>query len=102
MSDFVDVAKVSDVLNGEGKVVEANGKKIALFNISGEFYAIDNACKHRGGPLGEGYLMGDVVVCPWHAWEYNVKTGECPAAPQIKVDTYEVKVEDGRVKIKVE
>jgi|SRR3989344_8603751 len=102
MSDFMDVAGKEDLANGEGKVVEVNGKQVALFNIEGEFYAIDNACKHSEGPLGEGLLQGDDVECPLHSWHYNVKTGECTSVPGIKVDSYEVKVENGRVKVKVE
>ena len=98
--DFVTVAKVSDVKAGEGKVVEANGKTIALFNVDGKIYAIDNTCKHVGGPLGEGMLDDNVVICPWHNWRYNVQTGISPVNPQVKVDTYEVQVEGDEVKVK--
>lgn len=101
MADFIDVAGKDDLANGKGKVVEVNGRKIALFNIDGDFFAIDNACRHSEGPLGEGDLQGNTVVCPLHEWEYDVKTGECSSVPGIKVDKYEVKVEDGRVKVKV-
>jgi len=100
--DFVIVAKVSEINEGEGKVVEANGKEIALFNVDGSFYAIDNTCKHAGGPLGEGICEGNVVTCPWHQWKYDVTTGISVVNPQIKVDTYEVKVEGDEVKVKVE
>ena len=102
MSDFVTIAKVSNVREGEGKVVEVNGKEIALFNVEGKFYAIDNACRHKGGPLGESVLDGTTVTCPWHHWQYNVMTGISPVNPQIKVDTYEVKVEGDEVKVRVE
>ena len=101
MSDFVEVARVEDIKEGKGKVVEANGKKVALFHLNGNFYAINNTCAHWDAPLGEGYLEGENVVCPLHALRYNIKTGVCPAAPDMKVDTYEVKVEDGKVKVKV-
>ena len=102
MSDFVTVAKVSDIHEGEGKVITVNGKEIALFNAEGDFYAIENTCKHKGGPLGEGMLDGNVVTCPWHNWKYNVATGISPVNPQVKVGTYEVKVENNEVKVKVE
>lgn len=102
MADFVTVAKVSDVKEGEGKVIEVNGKTIALFNVEGKFHAIDNTCKHAGGPLGEGICDGSVVTCPWHGWKYDVTTGVNVGNPQVKMDKFEVKVEGDEVKVKVE
>ena len=102
MADFVTVAKVNDLKPGEGKIVEANGKTIALFNVDGKFHAIDNTCKHQGGPLGEGTCDGNIVTCPWHGWQYDVTTGINSANPQVKVDTFEVKVEGDEVKVKAE
>jgi nitrite reductase/ring-hydroxylating ferredoxin subunit len=80
-------------------VVEINGKALALFNIDGTFYAIDNTCLHRGGPLGEGEVEGDEVSCPWHGWQYNVKTGVCVNNPAAKVATYQVKVDGTDLKV---
>jgi len=102
MADFVTVANVNDLKPGEGKVIEANGKTIALFNIDGKFFAIDNTCKHAQGPLGEGTCDGNVVTCPWHGWKYDVTTGVCSNNPQVKVDKYEVQVEGEDVKVKTE
>ena len=98
---FVEVAKVKDVKEGEGKVVSANGKEIALFNVGGQFHAIDNTCVHRGGPLGEGTLDGDTVTCPWHGWKFNVKTGVSPVNPAAKVETYKVKVDRDKILVDV-
>ena len=97
MPNFIKVASVSDLKPGENKVVEANGEQVALFNVDGEFFAIGNTCLHRGGPLGEGYLEGDVVTCPWHGWRFNVKTGANAMMPTAKVLTYKVKVEGNDV-----
>lgn len=102
MPEFVTIANTSDLKPGEGKVVAVNGKEIALFNVDGKFYAIDNTCMHQGGPLGEGQLVDDVVTCPWHAWQYDVKTGVNPENAQIKVSKYEVKVEGNEIKVKLE
>lgn len=93
MPTFVKVASVADIPMGTVREVEANGKVIALANVGGEFYAIDNMCLHRGGPLGQGFLEGHVVECPWHGWQYDMKTGECTFNPVVKLPTYEVKVE---------
>jgi len=102
MADFVTVANINDIKPGENKVVEANGKTIALFNIDGKFHAIDNTCKHSGGPLGEGTCDGNIVTCPWHGWKYDVSTGVCATNPQVKVDKFEVQIEGEEVKVKTE
>jgi NAD(P)H-dependent nitrite reductase small subunit len=99
MSEYVTVAKSEDLAPGEGCVVEVNGNEVALFNLNGTFYAIDNMCAHQGGPLGEGLLEGENVICPWHSWRYNVKTGVCSANPSVKVKTYSVKIENDQIKI---
>ena len=101
MADFVKVASLSELAAGSCKAVEVGGKAIALFNVEGTVYALDNTCLHRGGPLGEGMLEGDVVTCPWHMWEYNVRTGEKVETPSIKVAQYEVRVEDNDIKVAV-
>ena len=93
MAQLTRVASVSDIPAGTGKVVEVNGKTLAVFNCDGSFYAVDNACKHRGGPLGEGTLAGTTVTCPWHGWEYDVRSGECQMDTSIKVQTFDVKVQ---------
>ncbi len=99
MADFVKVFSTADLAEGQGKVVEAGGKAIALFNVDGTIYALDNTCLHRGGPLGEGILEGGVVTCPWHMWEYDVRTGEKVGMPSIKVATYHVQVDGNDVKV---
>jgi nitrite reductase/ring-hydroxylating ferredoxin subunit len=101
MSEFINVANVSDVPGGEGRVVDANGTPIALFHIDGEFHALDNTCLHRGGPLGDGICEGTTVTCPWHGWQYNVASGECVNMPGERVATYEVRVEGDTVQVKV-
>ena len=101
MGEFVNVAKKSEFKEGQGKSVDANGKKIALFYSKGKFYAIDNTCKHMGGPLGEGELEDSTVTCPWHGWRYNIETGANLVMPNIKVNTYNVKVEDDDVKVEI-
>ena len=102
MPNFVKVASTSDLKPGENKVVNANGTEVALFNVGGEFFAINNTCLHRGGPLGEGFLEEDVVTCPWHGWRYNVKTGANAMIPTAKVANYQVKVEGNDVLVAVE
>jgi 3-phenylpropionate/trans-cinnamate dioxygenase ferredoxin component len=101
MAEFVKVADLSDLGPGTCKAVEAAGKTIALFNVEGTVYALDNTCLHQGGPLGEGMLEGEVVTCPWHMWEYNVRTGEKVENPELKVATYEVRVEGNEIQVAI-
>jgi len=93
----VKVAAVGDLAAGEGKVVEVEGKTLALFNVDGAYYAINNSCAHRGGPLGEGELDGRVVTCPWHAWRWDVTTGANINNPAVEVACYPVRVERGMI-----
>ena len=102
MGTRVRVAAVADVPVGTGRVVEAGGRPLALFNVDGTFHALDNACPHRGGPLGEGDLDGPIVVCPWHAWRWDVTTGVNANNPAVKVARLPVSVEAGAVFVEVE
>lgn len=93
MGELIKVATKSQVSPGSGIKVEVKGKEIALFNIGGNFFAIDDTCQHRGGPLSEGSCQEQVVTCPWHGWEYDVTTGACLTNPEVNQTRYEVKVE---------
>ena len=99
MSDFVTVARAEDVPPGTGRTVEVHGVWIALFNVNGSFYAVDNTCPHAGGPIGEGSLAGEVVTCPWHGWQFNLRTGEREGNPNITLACCPVRVEAGHVQI---
>ncbi|MGQ0812118.1 MAG: Rieske (2Fe-2S) protein [Nitrospiraceae bacterium] len=99
MADFVKVTGIADVSPGSGIVAEVNGQVIAVFNVNGTFYAIDNTCVHRGGPLGEGDVEGETVTCPWHGWQYNVRTGVSLNNPAACVKSYPVQVEGTDVKV---
>ena len=102
MAGFVKAAKSDEIAPGQGKVVELDGKKIAIFNVEGAFYAIDDTCTHRGGPLSEGEVIGTTVTCPWHRAQYDLKTGGVlgPPAPQ-GVASYKVVVEGDDVRIEL-
>jgi len=93
------IAKASGVPPGTAKVVVVGGRPVALFNVGGTFYATDGVCLHRGGPVGEGTLEGPTVTCPWHGWEYDVRTGQNVGNPAAKLRTYRVVVEGDDVTI---
>jgi len=102
MGTYVIVLKKEDLAPGSCTTVDVKGTKIALFNAGGTFYAIDNTCLHRGGPLGEGFLNGKTVTCPWHGWEYNVENGKCETTPGVSVKRYDVRVAGENVEICVD
>jgi len=106
------VATVDEIPPGQRKIVEIGGRSIGVFNIDGEFFALRNSCPHQGGALCEGYLTGflqsdkpgefnyirrgEIVRCPWHGWEFDVKTGQSWFDPaKTRVRTYKVHVEAG-------
>ena len=90
---FLRTARKDEIPTGSIREFAVEGKSIALANVDGKFYAIDNTCTHRGGPLSEGELEGDEVTCPWHGAKFKVSTGEVlsPPAPQ-GVGSYKVRV----------
>jgi NAD(P)H-dependent nitrite reductase small subunit len=100
MPSFASACAVSDLPPDTGRQVTVGGKDVALFNVGGTVYALDNTCPHRGGPLAEGEIEGCAVTCPWHAWTFDLKTGES-LTDDLKVACYEVKVEGGAVLVAV-
>lgn len=101
MSEFIKVANTSDLPAGRSAVIEIGGRTIALFNVNGEFFALDNTCMHRGGPLAEGFVDQNnlTVQCPWHGWIYSLATGGSPFDSMAKVEKFDVKVEGEEVMI---
>jgi nitrite reductase (NADH) small subunit len=86
---------------GEAKEFELGEKVICVANVGGVITAMDNVCLHMGGPLGQGYIEGDKIVCPWHGWEYDIKTGELGDDPQSKLAIYPLKIENGDIFIEI-
>ena len=102
MAEFVKAVATSDLAGGQGAVVELQGKKIAIFNVAGAFYAMDDSCTHAGGPLSEGDIDGTVVRCPWHGATFDLRTGGALGPPASDgVRCYEVKTEGEHVLVKI-
>lgn len=102
MGAYVKVATVSEVPDGGGKSVQAQGKTIALFHLGGAFYAIDDTCTHAAGPLSEGFVDGEQVECPWHGARFNIKTGAVLTPPAGEnVASYPVRVNGSDIEIEV-
>jgi nitrite reductase/ring-hydroxylating ferredoxin subunit len=104
MAQFVKVGTKAEFEDLEGgKLVEVSGQKIAMFILGGKYYAIENACPHRGGPLAEGTVAGDEVICPWHGSRFNIKTGAFLTPPaQQGVKSFPVRVAGNDVEVEIE
>ena len=97
---FLKLAETADVAPGQVKVYEVQGRRIALCNVDGTFYAIDDVCTHDGGPLDQGELVGHQIECPRHGARFDVRSGRVLALPAVMpVRSYPVRVEDGVVKV---
>ena len=101
MPAFVKVADLVELPGDTGKVVTIGSQEVALFKVGEEVFAIDNECPHREGPLGDGYLEDDIVTCPFHAWQVNVRTGEVVYYPGLCTRIYPCKVDGSAVYIEV-
>lgn len=101
MEECVKVCALSELQAGVGKMVEVNGKEIALFNIDGKVYATTNICPHQAGPLSESSIDGTEITCPWHGWVFDVKDGVSPVNPRAKIPVYQVKVDGNDVYIDI-
>lgn len=102
LPDFVPAVAAASVPPGGAVEVTVAGRAVAIFNVGGTFHALANRCPHRGGPLGQGFVDGSQVSCPWHNYTFDVTTGENVVSADLKVPRYPVKVEDGQVYVKVE
>lgn len=102
MPEYVTIARVSAVPSGTATVVSVEGQAIALFNVKGEFYALDNRCPHADFSLGMSPMFDNLVICIGHSWRFDIKSGECYSVPGVFVRTYPVVVEGDDVKIRVD
>jgi nitrite reductase (NADH) small subunit len=99
VGQLYSVARVEDFPPGSARQVQAGETEIAVFHCDDGFHATQAHCLHLGGPVGHGRLRGCVVSCPWHGWQYDVRTGENEFDRALKLETYEVVVEDGEIKV---
>ena len=98
---FVTVARADEVPPGTVVSVRAGEQDIAVAHSQDGIYAVQGECLHLKGPLGEGRLEDCVLTCPWHGWQYDIRTGENEFDRAIKLQTYEVRIEDGEIRVRV-
>lgn len=101
MARWVRVASIEEIPPGAGKPVVAGGLALALFNDDGDILALDDTCPHQGASLGEGLLHRGQVVCPWHAWTFDLRSGDCTRVPGIFVGRYATRLRGGDVEVEI-
>ncbi len=103
MSDFETVAIVGDIPEGQGRAFVVQGRLVAVFQRNGEYFAINDTCPHMGASLAEGYVEGDAVMCPWHAWKFCIRDGLWLDNPKSKIrtDCYNVRVEGDAIQVQI-
>ncbi|WZP00431.1 non-heme iron oxygenase ferredoxin subunit [Isosphaeraceae bacterium EP7] len=101
MPGFVKMATLDELPPGGSKEVEHDGRIYALFNVDGIISAIDGICPHQGGPLADGPLDGTCVTCPWHGWQFDVRTGKSSLNGKLSLPTFEVKLDGADVLVSV-
>ncbi|MCK5830820.1 MAG: non-heme iron oxygenase ferredoxin subunit [Methylococcales bacterium] len=101
MTDWIDVCDANALVNKENITADVDGTEVAIFNIEGKFYAIEDVCSHDGAEVASGELVGDEIVCPRHSARFCVKTGEVKCAPAYEnIDTFPVRVNEGRLEVR--
>ncbi len=99
-AEWIKVAAVGEIAPGGSKVVDVDGSTVAVFNIGGEFFAIEDVCTHDGGELASGTLEGDQIVCPRHGARFCVRTGEALSAPAYEATAkLPVRIENGFIEV---
>ena len=102
MPQFTKIAGKADLPGeDEAKEFQAGERMVCVANVEGRLCALDNVCLHRGGPLGQGVVVGDKLVCPWHGWMYDPKTVAAEQNPEAKVAVYPIKVEGDDVLVEI-
>jgi 3-phenylpropionate/trans-cinnamate dioxygenase ferredoxin subunit len=100
MAGWLDVAGIDELPPGSRRVVDVDGVAVAVFNLGGEFFAIQDICPHDGGELANGKLEGEVIICPRHGARFSIKTGAVLGPPAYEdVRSYPVRVDNGRVQV---
>ena len=103
MSDFVRICSRSELpADGQAAEMTVGDRVICIANVSSTVSAIDNVCLHRGGPLGQGVIEGGKIICPWHGWQWDPKTGEAAHSPMAKVAVYPLKIEGEDVLVRLD
>jgi nitrite reductase (NADH) small subunit len=102
MMNFVRVASPGALHPGSARAVTVGRYDVALFNVDGEYYALENACPHQGSPIVDGWIEGRTVTCPWHAWCFDLRTGSLTLGKFATIPRFEVRIESDGIYLSAE
>lgn len=102
MPNWIRIADIEDCPPGNARELVAGDRIVALYNVGGQFYALDGVCPHQGGPLGKGTLNGSIVTCPWHGWQFDVCTGQHQTSASLVHATLPVKVQGSEIWVDID
>jgi nitrite reductase (NADH) small subunit len=97
---FIKVATKQEIAPNKSKTINLNGRTVGIYQINGQFYAVDDFCPHKGAPLHEGQLLGTLIMCPWHRWTFDLASGHCVTHPGTHIPCFEVKIEGDDILLK--
>jgi nitrite reductase/ring-hydroxylating ferredoxin subunit len=98
---LIPLLRLDEVPEGTAREATVNGRSYAVCHTAEGIFVVDGDCPHREGPLGHGGLHHHTLICPWHAWEFDIRTGECDGRPDCRIGTYAAVVQDGSVHIEI-
>ncbi|MBI1310364.1 Rieske 2Fe-2S domain-containing protein [bacterium] len=101
MSEFITVAKVGAVPDGQGRSFTVEGRIVAIFRQNGDYFAINDLCPHMGASLCGGHFEEGAVTCPWHAWRFSVTDGTWLDNPRVKTDSYPVRIDGENIQVQI-
>jgi len=101
MSQFTTIAKVGEIPEGHGRTFTAGDRCVALFFVAGKYYALADACPHMGASLGVGDVRDSTVICDRHLWAYRLEDGVCVDSPELKAETFEVRVQREEIQVRL-
>jgi len=103
MAEWIDVAKIDEITSGNRKIISTDLAEIAVFNLDGEFFAIEDVCTHDGGELATGACEGDQIICPRHGARFCIRNGKALTPPAYEdIETFPVRIDQGVVQINIE
>ena len=101
MNQFITVAKVGEIPEGRGRTFTVGDRRMALFSVAGNYYALADACPHMGASLGVGDVRNGTVICDRHLWAYRLEDGVCADSPNLKAETFEVRIDGDRIQVRL-
>lgn len=101
MAEFVTVARVGQIPEGQGRTFPVGDREIALFCVGGQYFALDDYCPHMGESLGSSEVCDGTVICNRHLWAFNLRDGSCLDVPRMKAETFEVRIEGDEIQVRL-